>query len=51
MGYSYLGFMVVLYAMDHPDRVERLVQLGPVPRKFGTEYPASLDAHRFGAGR
>jgi proline iminopeptidase len=42
VGYSYLGFMVVLYAMDHPDRVERLVQLGPVPRKFGTEYPASL---------
>jgi proline iminopeptidase len=42
VGYSYLGFMVVLYAMDHPDRVDRLVQLGPVPRKFGTEYPASL---------
>jgi proline iminopeptidase len=45
VGYSYLGFMVVLYAMEHPDRVERLVQLGPVPRKFGTEYPASL-THR-----
>jgi proline iminopeptidase len=42
VGYSYLGFMVVLYAMDHPDRVERVVQLGPVPRKFGTEYPAGL---------
>ena len=42
VGYSYLGLMVILYAMDHPDRVERLVQLGPVPRKFGTEYPASL---------
>jgi proline iminopeptidase len=42
VGYSYLGFMVVLYAMAHPDRVDRLVQLGPVPRKFGTEYPASL---------
>jgi len=45
VGYSYLGFMVILYAMDHPERVERLVQLGPVPRKFGTDYPASL-AHR-----
>jgi pimeloyl-ACP methyl ester carboxylesterase len=45
LGYSYLGFMVVLYAMEHPERVERLVQLGPVPRKFGTEYPASL-THR-----
>ena len=45
LGYSYLGLMVVLYAMEHPDRIERLVQLGPVPRKFGTEYPASL-THR-----
>jgi pimeloyl-ACP methyl ester carboxylesterase len=42
IGYSYLGLMVVLYAMAHPARVERLVQLGPVPRRFGTEYPASL---------
>ena len=42
VGYSYLGLMVVLYAMEHPRRVERLVQLGPVPRKFGTPYPASL---------
>jgi proline iminopeptidase len=42
IGWSYLGFMVVLYAMDYPNRVERLIQLGPVPRKFGTEYPASL---------
>lgn len=45
IGYSYLGLMVVLYALAHPDRVERLVQLGPVPREFGTEYPASL-VHR-----
>ena len=42
IGYSYLGLMVVLYAMDHPDRVQRIVQLGPVPREFQTEYPASL---------
>jgi pimeloyl-ACP methyl ester carboxylesterase len=42
VGYSYLGFMVVLYAMAHPDRVDRVVQLGPVPRRFDTEYPASL---------
>lgn len=45
VGYSYLGLMVVLYAMSHPERIDRLVQLGPVPRKFGTEYPAGL-AHR-----
>ena len=38
IGYSYLGLMVMLYALDHPQHVERIVQLGPVPLKFGTEY-------------
>jgi pimeloyl-ACP methyl ester carboxylesterase len=38
IGYSYLGLMVMLYALDHPLHVERVVQLGPVPLKFGTEY-------------
>jgi proline iminopeptidase len=38
IGYSYLGLMVTLYAMEHPERVERIVQLGPAPLKFGTEY-------------
>jgi proline iminopeptidase len=37
-GYSYLGKVVVLYAMEHPERVERIVQIGPVPMKFGTKY-------------
>ena len=40
VGFSYLGLMVAVYATQHPDRVERLVQIGPVPRKFGTPYPA-----------
>jgi pimeloyl-ACP methyl ester carboxylesterase len=40
IGYSYLGMMVMLYAKEHPERVERVVQLGPVPLKFQTEYPA-----------
>jgi pimeloyl-ACP methyl ester carboxylesterase len=44
IGYSYLGLMIVMYAIDYPDRVERLVQLGPVPIKFGTEYPDNLTA-------
>lgn len=44
IGYSYLGLMVVMYAKDHPGRVERLVQIGPVPRKFDTEYPPGLEA-------
>jgi proline iminopeptidase len=40
VGYSYLGLMVALYASKYPERVERLVQIGPVPRRFGTPYPA-----------
>ena len=44
IGFSYLGLMVPLYATQHPDRVERLVQIGPVPRKFGTAYPADQQA-------
>jgi proline iminopeptidase len=43
IGYSYLGLMVMLYAKDHPEHVSRIVQLGPVPLKFGTKYPAEFD--------
>jgi proline iminopeptidase len=42
VGFSYLGLMVVMYAAAHPEHVARIVQLGPVPRKFGTRYPADL---------
>jgi proline iminopeptidase len=42
VGYSYLGLMVVLYAAQHVERVERIVQIGAVPRKWDTEYPAHL---------
>ncbi len=44
IGYSYTGMLIVMYAMEHPARVQRLVQLGPVPIKFGTEYPKNLTA-------
>lgn len=44
VGYSYLGLMVALYASQHPDKVDRLVQIGAVPRKFGTPYPADQQA-------
>jgi proline iminopeptidase len=44
VGYSYLGLMVVLYAMEHPERVKRLVQISAVPLKFGTSYPPELSA-------
>ena len=29
LGHSYLGLMVILYALDHPERVGRIVQVGP----------------------
>ena len=46
VGYSYLGLMVALYAAQHTERVDRLVQIGAVPRKFGTAYPADQQAGR-----
>jgi pimeloyl-ACP methyl ester carboxylesterase/ketosteroid isomerase-like protein len=42
IGFSYLGLMVAMYTIDHPEHVTRLVQIGPVPRKAGTEYPKRL---------
>jgi pimeloyl-ACP methyl ester carboxylesterase/ketosteroid isomerase-like protein len=42
VGFSYLGLMVAMYAAEHPERVTRIVQLGPVPRKSGTQYPKEL---------
>jgi proline iminopeptidase len=44
IGYSYLGLMVVMYAIAHPERVERIVQIGPVPRRWDSEYPPELVA-------
>jgi proline iminopeptidase len=38
LGYSYLGKIAVLYALEYPQRVERIVQFGAVPPAFGTEY-------------
>jgi pimeloyl-ACP methyl ester carboxylesterase len=39
VGYSYLGLMTALYTATHPERVGRLVQMGPVPRQFPGNYP------------
>jgi len=44
IGESYLGMMVVLYATQHPEHVTRIVQIGPVSRRFGTQYPAEFRA-------
>jgi proline iminopeptidase len=50
VGASYLGLMVILYAIEYPSSVERIVQFGPVPLIFGTEYPAHLMAGRADTG-
>jgi len=42
VGYSYLGKMVVFYALRHPERVARFVQIGAVPMALATEYPPEL---------
>ncbi len=44
IGYSYLGKLIVIYAMQHPERIERLIQIGPVPLTFDTAYPEHLAA-------
>ena len=48
IGFSYLGMMVMLYATQHPNHVSRIVQLGPVSRKFGEKFPPSLTARDSG---
>lgn len=48
VGYSYLGLMVILYAIRSPQHVDRIVQLGPIPPRFGTEYPPDLRADDLG---
>ena len=45
IGESYLGLMVIMYAMKYPERVGRIVQIAAVPLKFGTEYPVNLTAN------
>jgi proline iminopeptidase len=44
LGYSYLGKVVIMYARAHPERIERIVQVGPIPPVFATEYPKELTA-------
>jgi proline iminopeptidase len=45
LGHSYIGLMVILYAMKHPDRVARVVQIGPMEPHHGKTYPAHLTAN------
>ena len=44
-GYSYMGKVIVMYALKYPRNVASLVQIGPVGIKLGTEYPKHLTAN------
>jgi proline iminopeptidase len=44
IGESYLGMMVILYTTQHAEHVERVVQIGPVSRRFGTKYAPEFTA-------
>jgi pimeloyl-ACP methyl ester carboxylesterase len=44
IGFSYMGKVVILYATQHRNHVNRVVQLGPVARKLGTKFPKDLTA-------
>lgn len=45
IGESYVGLMVVMYAMKYPQHVDRIVQIGAVPLKYGTTFPKELTAN------
>jgi ketosteroid isomerase-like protein len=37
VGYSYFGLVAAMYARDHPEHIERLVQISPVAMSGGVE--------------
>jgi pimeloyl-ACP methyl ester carboxylesterase/ketosteroid isomerase-like protein len=43
VGYSYLGLMVAMYALEHPDRVSKIVQMGAVPIRWDAFEPHTRD--------
>jgi proline iminopeptidase len=42
LGHSYVGAIVALYAMEHPDQVSRVVQIGPTGPDLAKAYPPEL---------
>ncbi len=42
LGFSYLGLMVAMYALEHPERVDRMIQMGPISMVANTQYPKEL---------
>jgi proline iminopeptidase len=42
IGHSYMGLMVILYAMKYPAHVDRIVQIGAMGPHYGKSYSADL---------
>jgi proline iminopeptidase len=42
IGHSYMGLMVILYAMKYPEHVDRIVQIGAMGPHYGKSYSADL---------
>jgi pimeloyl-ACP methyl ester carboxylesterase len=42
MGHSYVGTVVALYALEHPQHVSRVVQIGPAAPNMTKRYPPDL---------
>ena len=42
VGHSYIGLLVILYALKYPDHVHRIVQIGPAQPNAATQYSPHL---------
>lgn len=42
IGHSYMGMVVVLYAMTFPNHAQRIVQIGPMGPDYSRQYPSHL---------
>jgi proline iminopeptidase len=42
LGHSYIATLPILYAMEFPAHVNRIVQIGPMTPYYGKEYPVEL---------
>lgn len=45
IGHSYVGLTAILYALEHPDHVDRVVQIGPMEPFPGKTYPDHLSGN------
>jgi proline iminopeptidase len=44
LAHSYMGLAAALFAMNHPERVSRVVQIGPPPPVYGKRYEPDVNS-------